>query len=146
MINERVGLGMSVNYAHPVGKALAVFALLAILSLPVLGSWLVAAELTPIRLEVTQDALTVSQLGTVYTVDRDAVEQVQLLESLPDNSRIWGTGTPNFLQGSFTVDGLGACKLCLDPTSPPFLLVQTTNGTYLINGTGLDAAFIALQP
>jgi len=119
---------MNMNFAHPAGKAMAVFTILVLLSMPALGIWLMADELTPIQYEITGEQLTVRR----YTIDLDEITDVQLLEELPTASRTWGTGLPNLLKGSFVVDGYGSCTLCLDPTEPPFLLIDTEHETYLL--------------
>ena len=132
MINERAGIGMSMNFAHPAGKATAVLTILVLLSLPLLGVWLMVDEFTPTQYELTEEQLLVRQVGTTYTIDLDEITDVQLLEELPTASRTWGTGLPNLLKGSFVVDGFGSCTLCLDPTAPPFLLIETEHETYLL--------------
>ena len=145
MINERVGMGMSMNFAHPVGKVTAVLGVLLLLSLPVLGGWMMAMELTPVTARIDGDTLVASQLGTCYEIDLEEIESVRLLETLPASSRVWGTGMPNLLKGTFSVDGYGTCELCLDPTDPPFLLVKTTEKTYLLGAENLEA-LIPLLP
>ena len=142
MINERVGAGMNMNFAHPAGKAMAVFSVLALLSLPVLGIWLMVDELTPIQYEITGEQLIVRR----YTIDLDEITDVQLLEELPPASRTWGTGLPNLLKGSFVVDGYGSCTLCLDPTKPPFLLIDTEHETYILGFEQAEELYRQLTP
>lgn len=144
MINERVGMGMSMNFAHPLGKAMAIFCIIALLSLPLLGVWMMAEELTPIRAEVTETALTVKHVGTVYDIPVDKITDVRLLERLPSADRTWGTDMPNLLKGNFTVDGYGLCKLCLNPENPPFLLVVTENQTYILGIGQAEQIYLAL--
>jgi len=146
MMNERVGMGMNMNMAHPAGKAMAVFTVLVLLSLPVLGGWMMAEELVPIETELTQDALVVRQIGEKYRIPLEDLESAELLEELPDASRTWGTGLPNLLKGSFVVDGYGRCTLCLDPTDPPFLVLKTDGPTYILGGDELTALYEQLQP
>lgn len=145
MINERVGMGMSMNYAHPLGKAMAVFCVVALLSLPLLGVWMMTEELTPIHAEVTETFLTVKQAGTVYEIPVEEITMVRLLESLPSASRTWGTGMPNLLKGNFSVTGYGSCKLCLNPESPPFLLVMTEDQTYILGMEQAKAVYKSLS-
>lgn len=137
MINERVGMGMSMNYAHPFGKAMAVLCIAVLLALPLLGVWLMAEELTPVQVTLTEQTLTVQQAWSKFEVELDEIRQVQVLEALPASARIWGTGMPNLLKGTFSVDGYGTCTLCLNPEKPPFLLIETADETYIL---GLDQA------
>lgn len=146
MINERVGMGMSMNMAHPAGKAMAVLSILVLLLLPVLGGWLVVEELVPVKIAVTEEILTVTRVGTTYEIPLDEIETVELLETLPPSYRTWGTGMPNLLKGSFSVEGYGNCTLCLDPTDPPFLLVDTVHKTYILGAENVDEIASMLQP
>ena len=145
MINERVGMGMSMNLAHPFGKAMAVFTVLVMLSLPLLGIWLVMDEMTPTRYTLTEEQFSISQAGTTYAVNLDEITDVQLLEKLPPASRTWGTAMPNLLKGSFVVDGYGSCTLCLDPTAPPFLLIRTENKTYILGPDDAETLYEQLK-
>ena len=144
MVNERVGVGMSMNFAHPAGKAMAALTVLALLSLPLLGVWLMVDELMPIRWEVTEEQVLVRQVGELYAIDRDEITEVRLLDELPAASRTWGTGLPNLLKGTFTVDGHGPCTLCLDPTAPPFLLIDTVHETYILGLDGTEELYETL--
>ena len=139
MINERVGMGMSTNFAHPVGKALAVLTLLVLLALPVLGGWLVVEEMVPMEITRTEDAVVVSRVGELYRIPLDEIEAVELLEQLPPATRTWGTGMPSLLKGSFFVEGYGNCTLCLNPKEPPFLLIDTIHETYLLGSEAVTA-------
>ena len=139
MVNERVGMGMSMNFARPAGKAMAVFSIAVLLAMPLMGVWLMAEELSPVRMELTDEALTVRQAMTTYEIPLNEITDVQLLNTLPPASRTWGTGLSNLLKGSFSVKGYGPCTLCLNPENPPFLLVQTVHGTYLLDAGQAEA-------
>ena len=52
-----------------------------------------------------------------------------LLEKLPPSVRVWGTGMPNLLKGSFSVEGYGMATLCLNPQETPILMLQTADGS-----------------
>lgn len=145
LINERVGMGMSMNFARPVGKAMAVLTVLVLLSLPVLGVWLMVQEFSPVELTLTDTSLTVSQVESEYVVDRQEIVQVQLLPELPEANRVIGTEMPNLCKGTYTVTGYGRCTICLDPTEPPFLVVRTQDSTYLFGGEQAAEIYAALQ-
>ena len=139
LVMEGVGMGMSMNFARPAGKAMAVFSIAVLLAMPLMGVWLMAEELSPVRMELTDEALTVRQAMTTYEIPLDEITDVQLLDTLPPASRTWGTGLSNLLKGSFSVKGYGPCTLCLNPENPPFLLVQTVHGTYLLDAGQAEA-------
>ena len=144
MINERVGMGISMNFARPGAKALAVFCAVLLLAMPLFGVWLMAEELTPIRLTLEADAVVAAQVGEVCRIPLAEIEGARILDSLPACSRIWGTGMENLLKGSFDVAGFGVCQLCLNPQSGPYLLLDTAHETYLLGGPGVEALWTAL--
>lgn len=146
MMNERVGMGMGMNYAHPAGKVLAVVCVLVLLSLPVLGGWLMVEELVPMEITETGDAIVVNRVGELYNIPLEDVETVELLEKLPPSVRTWGTGMPGLLKGSFSVEGYGNCTLCLNPQDPPFLVIKTVNRTYILGTDQAEALYEQLKP
>ena len=125
---------------------MAVLAVLVLLTMPVLGGWLMMEELIPVTMEVTEETLTVTRVGTTYEIELNEIEQVQLLEKLPPSVRVWGTGMPNLLKGSFSVEGYGMCELCVNPEAPPFLLVETTKKTYILGTGNVEEIASLLQP
>lgn len=134
-VNERVGIGMSMNLARPAAKAVTGFCALLLLAMPLIGVWLMAEEFSPIRLTVTQDAVVVGHALTEYTVPLDQVEDAEVISQLPSAARVWGTGMASLLKGSFSVTGYGMATLCLDPGAEEFLVLQTGEETYIFSGT-----------
>lgn len=132
-VQERVGMGLSMNYAKPAGKIMAVISGLLLLSLPLLGGWLMVEELSPIRVMQAGSTVAVSQAWTTYRFDRDQVIETQVLDQLPSCSRVWGTGMETLLKGSFFVEGYGMAELCLNPEKPPFIMIKTEKNTYIFN-------------
>lgn len=133
-VNERVGMGMSMNLARPAGKALMGFSAAILLLMPLLGVWLMAEELSPMRLTLTEDAVVMEQAFTDYTVPLDQVEEANLISQLPPVYRTWGTGLDNLLKGDFSVEGYGNVKLCLNPNADQFLVLKTKDQTYIFSG------------
>ncbi len=133
-VNERVGMGMSMNLARPAGKMLMGFSASILLLMPLLGVWLMAEELSPMRLTLTEDALVMEQAFTDYTVPLDQVEEANLISQLPPAYRTWGTGLDNLLKGDFSVEGYGNAKLCLNPNADQFLVLKTKDQTYIFSG------------
>ena len=140
-VNERVGMGMSMNFATPGGKAMAVFTIVILVAMLPLCGWMIAEELTDVELTCTEETVTVHQIGTVYEVALEDVTEAELLEELPPSSRIWGTGMENLLKGSFSVKGYGTATFCLDPQAPPFLVLKTEETTYFFSGNDVEAIF-----
>lgn len=132
MVAKRLGIGTTVNLATKGGKlyliAVAAVLLLCLLIGPILGM----VDSDPPRLEVTSKNTLVSLHGSKekYTIPLDEITEVELRDSLPGSSRVFGVGLPHYLEGDFSVSGEGAAKFCLDPTAPVFLRVETESRTY----------------
>lgn len=138
MVNERVGMGMSMNLARPAAKWLMGITAAILLLMPLLGVWMMLEEFSPIEWTLEGDTLTVSQALSTYRVDLDQVTGTDLLEALPACRRVAGTGLDNLLKGGFTVEGYGSAKLCLNPNEPPFLVLETAEQTYFFGFDGVE--------
>ncbi|NLM46161.1 MAG: hypothetical protein GX200_05115 [Firmicutes bacterium] len=142
LVSNRVGIGMTVNLARPAGKITMAFALLCLLSVPVLPLWVMAEEFTPLRIEATESAIVITHLSEIAKIMAQEIESVELLPELPAARRIVGTGMDNLRKGTFDVEGYGRGKLYLNPRQPPFLVIYTRQGFIMINGTGEVLAFL----
>jgi len=92
IVNNRIGIGMTVNLAKLVGKIIMRFSAICILILPVLGIWVMAEEFTPIRMEMTETQIIVHHLKKEYVIDINEIDSFELIDKLPSISRIAGTG------------------------------------------------------
>lgn len=144
-VNERVGIGMSMNLAKPAAKWLMGLCVLLILALPLLGVWLMIEEFSPIELRMESGTVVSSQAFTAYRVDADDVESAALLDELPAASRIAGTGLETLLKGAFSVEGYGGATLCLNPQDPPFVVLKTADRTYLFGGDAAEEIYETLR-
>ena len=144
-VNERVGMGMSMNFATPAGKAMAAFTIVVLLALLPLSGWLMAEELTSVDLSYSEEQVIVRHVGTTYEVPLDEVVHAELLDTLPPSSRIWGTGMENLLKGSFSAEGYGAVTFCLDPQDPPFLVLHTEEEIFFFSGKQTEDIYGQIQ-
>ena len=145
-INERVGMGMSMNFATPAGKAMAVFTIVILVALLPLCGWLISEELSVTTLTYSTDTIAAQHGSSIYEVPIEDVMDAELLEELPSCFRIWGTGMENLLKGSFSVEGYGTATFCLNPNDPPFLVLKTAEEIYFFSGTEAEGLFEMLNP
>lgn len=129
VINERVGTNSSVNLAKPAGKILYGLTALVILTLPLWGLLLGNGD---IHTDIQTDKVFIEGGTHEYEISAADVVDIELLQELPPITRTAGTGMPEFLGGNFASKEYGKLKVCLNPTAPPFVLVETEDTTYLL--------------
>lgn len=132
-VSKRTGIGLTMNLAKAPGKILIVFTVLILLSMPGIGIWLMQEESAAVSLSVTGTQLTASHTGTVYDLDIGSITVARMIDVLPSGGiRTNGTAMSTVLKGNFRYDGIGSCRLCLNPQVPPFLVVDTAgDGIYI---------------
>ena len=131
--NNRTGMNMTMNLATKTGKVVAMITVVLILSLPLVGVWLMAEEFTPIKFSLTNETLVVNHLKKEYTVELDEILSAEILDELPRTGKDIGTNMDTLLKGQFRVDGYGTCKLCLNPQEDQFLVIVTADETYIFS-------------
>ena len=141
VVNNRVGINTTVNLARRGGQVFMGLCAALLIFMPLLGVWLMGEESAPVELALTDTALVASHGGSEYEIALDDIEEVQLLEELPDGlRRVAGTGMDTVLKGRFTSQDWGSLELCLDPRTGPWLLVTTAEGeNFLFGAPGATA-------
>lgn len=133
MVNSRVGLGTTTNFAHPVGKALDIFAVIMLLLLPFTGLFTVKEEFTEPKVVLTEAALEAHHTGMEYSIPLTDIYTVSLLEELPSTTKNVGSNFPHLFKGNFSVKGVrDNCRLCLDPYDELFLVIRAAEDRYYV--------------
>lgn len=133
MVNYRIGMGVTTNFAHPFGKALDIFAVVMLLLLPFTGLFTVKEEFTEPKVVLTETAVEAYHTGKEYSVLLEDIHTVTLLEELPSTSKNVGSNYPHLYKGNFSVNGVrDNCRLCLDPYDELFLVIRTTEDRYYV--------------
>lgn len=134
MVEKRVGIGTTMNMAAPAGKAMGVFAGLALLSLPIICIWVILLEFTPIQLSVTGGRLIASQLHEDYSIPVSIMDNITLVEELPKWSKVNGTGMDKLEKGTFRIAEVGGCEVFLNPENNVFIRFEAAGTTYYMSG------------
>lgn len=134
LVNNRVGMGSTVNLARPAGKVLLAFTALCLLLIPAACGWVIAEEFTPLRVACADGAITADHLARKYTVPLADVEAAVLLDELPSGSKVVGTAIGTLCKGEFNLKGIGECEVFLYTDQPVFLRVDTSDTVYLFSG------------
>jgi uncharacterized membrane protein len=132
MVNKRTGIGMTMNMAKAPAKILMGFVVLVLLSMPLIGLFIMHEGSTPVGLTFDGTQLAAHHTGKVYDLDISDIESAYLLDALPSGGvRTNGTAMETVLKGNFRYDGLGDCRVCLNPQVPPFIVVETAETMYI---------------
>ncbi len=133
LVETRVGYGTATNMATPLGKGLMAFAALALLSLPIVCVWMILLEFTPIRLMVQQDYLVAEQLKTDYRIAVEDIEELELVQELPELSKNAGTGMDNLYKGNWHILYAGDCEVFLNPENGLFIKFMADGELYYMS-------------
>ena len=149
-VNSRIGLGVTTNFAHPVGKALDIFAVVMLLVLPFIGLFTVKEEFTKPKVILTKTTLEAHHTDLEYSIPLDDIDTISYLTEMPEASKTWGSNFPHLYKGKFEIKNINKSGLlCLDPYDEAFLLLQTTNDKYYLfsmeNTAELESIYITLK-
>ena len=128
-------MGVTTNFAHPVGKALDIFAAVMLLLLPFIGLFTVKEEFTKPQVILTESAVEAYHTDLEYSISLDNIYAVSYLTEMPKVSKNWGSNFPHLYKGKFTIKDINKTGLlCLDPYDESFLLIYTTDGKCYLFG------------
>ena len=133
-VEKRVGVGGTINMAHPAGKIISVICgviiIGSILSLIYVGMM----SATPIQVRYENDTVICHQLRDEYKIPKSEIQSVEC-GNLSELSamRVAGTGMENVAKGNFTVNGENGCRLYLNPQAGRYIKIVTADRTYYIS-------------
>lgn len=135
-VEKRVGVGGTINLAHPMGKLFGGMAVLAILATIASVVWICMVEATPISLRVQDGKVICHQLRDEYVIELKDMESVEYGESLKDLQliRVSGVGMESLLKGNFTVNGQNGCKVFLATEAGNYVKIVAAGKTYYVSG------------
>jgi hypothetical protein len=133
LINQRVGMGTTMNIARTTGKIIMVFSLACILIIPFISIFLMKEEFTPLRTELIDNSIVITHISKECAIPINDIRSVEIIEEMPSISKIVGTGMDTLKKGTFNVSGYGICRLYLNPNKPPFLVIHVGDKIYFIN-------------
>lgn len=135
MVSQRVGMGTTINIATKAGKLWWGLSIIVILSLPVLLGWVMFEEFTPITLSINEDEVQALHLKVEYELPIDELENVELVNDLPNLTKSVGSALGNVVKGKYIVRGTGErCRLFLNPQNDVFIKVVYEDMAYYLGG------------
>ena len=130
-IKDRIGMNMSVNLGRMAGKITMLLTAVVLLSMPLIGVWMVAEEFSPIRYDLDGHVITVTHLRARQFDLGDDFE-AELLDALPAGTRTMGSEIGTLRKGYFNFQELGPAYVTLHTDRPPFLVLTTAEGQVLV--------------
>ncbi len=134
MVEKRVGVGTTINMATTGGKAMVIFLMLTLLSLPAISIWIIMLEFTPIQLLADNEQIVGKQLRQEIVISMPSIEEAEILTELPKMSRNSGTAMETLRKGSWSVREEGKCTTFLNPQNEVFLRIETPSSRYYLSG------------
>jgi uncharacterized membrane protein len=134
LVNDRVGIGTTMNLAHKTGKIVTLIAIVCMLALPISVMFVIKEEFTPLTTEIVDNRIVVTHIAEELDLPTEEIRSVEVVDHLPSTVKVVGTGMEHLLKGTFNVSGYGRCKLYLNPEKPPFLVMTTDEERIIING------------
>jgi uncharacterized membrane protein len=133
LINDRVGMNMSVNMANFWGKVIMGATVLILLAMPFFGVYLIKQELSPRAAGFDDVSVSFKHVSERFNINYEDILELELLEELPRSMRVYGTGMDELLEGKFTVEGIGRATLSLNPQIPPYIMIKTEDKIEIFN-------------
>ena len=136
-VEKRVGVGGTINLAHPVGKLMGVIMALTLVFTALCLVWIGMVEGTPIKVMVKDQRVVCHQLRDEYVIHLDEIKSVDYGDTIEGMHfvRVFGVGMDSLLKGEYNVDGKQGCKVFLNPSVGNYCLIQTDKETYYVSGS-----------
>ena len=97
--------------------------------------WLLKIDFTPVRMQMTDTTVTVTSGYSNISFDRDEIEEVQLLDALPDDNfyKVNGSADGKQYLGKFKGKEAGKCQMYVTLDVTPILEIKMPEYTVFIN-------------
>ena len=133
-VEKRIGMGWTVNMAHPMGKLISVFGIITIVVSLASMIWIGMMASTPIGIREKDGYVICHHLWDEYKINKSEIVSAEYgnLNNI-HAVRIAGTGMENVAKGDFKVDGVGKCKFFLNPQAGNYIKIVTSDKIYYIS-------------
>ena len=134
LVKKRIGVGSTINSAHPVGKILYGFIILCTISPLVAVAYIGMAESTPLKIQLNDENIVCRHTTDYYTIDYNDIKSIEYGSERNDMRfiRVAGYGMPTIEKGNFTVNGEHGCAVFLNPETENYIKIVTEEKTYYI--------------
>ena len=134
MVENRMGTGTAMNMATGVGKSMYVIATLCLLIIPISCIWMIMLDFTPIQTTVINEQIVCQHLSVEYEIPFAAIEAYDVIDELPEMTKLNGNGMDHVLSGTYEIYREGTFEAFLNPQNHLFIRIVTEDETYYISG------------
>ena len=134
-VPKRVGIGGTINMAHPAGKAITAIGVLCLVASLIMLIFLGMMSGTPIRVTDNGNELICHHLWDEYKIEKSEILSLETGNTGDLHFvKLAGTGMENVLKGKYAVNGDSGCTLFLNPRAEEYIKIVTKDKTYYISG------------
>jgi hypothetical protein len=146
-VEKRVGIGSTVNAAHPVGKSIYIISILVILGTYVSLVYVVLMSRTPLTLRVENGNVICHHMKDDYTIPISSIENPEIGEKTNelDLFRVYGTAMDPIEKGVYNVNGEKNCVVFLNLDSNNYITFKADGKVYYINGNNTEETQLIYQ-
>lgn len=134
MVENRMGIGTTMNMATGVGKGMYIFAALMLLIIPVASVWIMMLDFTPISTKVENDTIVCTHLSVEYEIPLEDIDTYTIITELPEMTKVAGNGMDHVLSGTYEIYRQGMFETFLNPKNDLFIKIETEDEMYYISG------------
>ncbi|MCR5291272.1 MAG: DUF5808 domain-containing protein [Eubacterium sp.] len=136
-ITKRVGVGATVNMAHPVGKTIGVISILLLLFIFVELIYVGVLSQTPMVIRVEDGNLICHHMKDDYTIPISDIEDITMGSDSGELKlrKESGYNMEPMYKGKYNVNDEGGCIVFLNLDTKSFINVSAEGKNYYINGT-----------
>ena len=140
-VEKREGIGITVNAAHPVGKALYAVIIVVLLGTIFSLGFVAVLVKTPMTVSIQNGNVICHQMKDDYRIPVNSIKDPELgkldYEEL-SLRRQYGMATDKIQKGVYTVKGEIDCKVFLNSDSQYYITFSSGDDTYYINASSSD--------
>lgn len=141
MVEKRVGIGTTINLAHPAGKVF-MGVTIAILSVVIISVLIMEIKLMNVNFSLNIDNNRVSIESSMYEIefDKDDIKEISLLDEMPHTSRKNGVNDSEIALGNYNVEGYGKSRLYIKKNVNKIVVIKLKDEYIFITGDSEDDA------
>lgn len=135
MVEKRVGIGTTVNFAHPAGKAFTIGLILVLIgTLVPAGVMMYKLSNAEFNLTVEDGRVSIDAPFYDFSFGMGEIEGVETISKMPGVTKTNGATDTNLLLGNFKVSGYGTSKVYVKKDVEEIVVVKLKDMNVFITG------------